>query len=320
MLDFKMLQSPFLREIEQSQNVLIAGIGGGFDVFSGLPLYFGLQADGKQVHLANLSFSDLPHDREARPSPALLKVTALTSGETEYFPEQRLTQWFRAQGQDVAIYSFERTGVRPLLEAYRTLVAHLGVDTIILVDGGTDSLMRGDECGLGTPQEDIASITAVHELAVERKLLVCLGFGIDHYHGVCHAHFLEAVAELTRRGGYLGMVTLVEGMPEVRRYRAATESVFARMPNDISIVSSSILSALQGQYGDYHATDRTQGSRLWINPLMPAYWCFRLGPVAERILYREAMLETNTYWDINRVIDEFRQSCRTIRPRIAIPL
>jgi hypothetical protein len=57
----------------------------------------------------------------------------------------------------------------------------------------------------------------LHELDVERKLLVCLGFGIDHYHSVCHAHFLEAVAELKRRGGYLGTVSLVADIPEVRR-------------------------------------------------------------------------------------------------------
>jgi hypothetical protein len=315
-----MLQSAFLQELESARNVLIAGVGGGFDIFSGLPLYFGLQADGKQVHLANLSFSLLPPEPEARLAPAVLTVTATTPRVTDYFPEKHLCQWFRGQGQHIAIHCFERTGVQPLLEAYRALVARLGVDTIILVDGGTDSLMRGDEHGLGTPQEDIASITAVHELEVERKLLACLGFGVDHYHGVCHAHFLEAVAELTRSGGFLGTVSLLERMPEVRRYREATETVFAMMPHHVSIVSSSILSALEGMYGDHHATDRTEGSRLWINPLMPLYWCFRLGPVAERILYRTAMLETRSYMDINDTIAEFRRRVPAIRPPVAIPL
>jgi hypothetical protein len=315
-----MLTSAFLQELESARNVLIAGVGGGFDMFSGLPLYFGLQADGKQVHLANLSFSLLPPEPEARLAPAVLTVTATTPRVTDYFPEKHLCQWFRGQGEDIAIHCFERTGVQPLLEAYRALVARLGVDTVILVDGGTDSLMRGDEHGLGTPQEDIASITAVHELDVERKLLVCLGFGVDHYHGVCQAHFLEAVAELTRSGAYLGTVSLLEEMPEVRRYREATETVFAMMPHHISIVSSSILSALEGMYGDHHATDRTEGSQLWINPLMTLYWCFRLGPVAERIQYRAAMLETRSYMDINYAIDEFRRRCPAIRPPAAIPL
>lgn len=315
-----MLRLPFFNELEQAQNILIAGAGGGYDIFSGLPLYFGLQAAGKQVHLANLSFSELPHERTDRLSPALLKVTATTPLVGEYFPEKYLAQWFRSQGQLIDIYCFERTGVRPLLEGYQTLVSHLGVDTVILVDGGTDSLMRGDESGLGTPEEDIASITAVHELDLKRKLLVCLGFGVDYYHGICHHHFLEAVADLIRRQGYLGLFSLVEEMPEVRRYRAATQSVFEMMSGRISIVSSSVLSALEGHYGDHHATRRTRGSTLWINPLMSVYWCFQLAPVAERILYRPAMLGTNTYRDIMQVIDEFRAACPTIRPPVPIPV
>lgn len=196
-----MLQLSFFQEIEKAQNILLAGAGGGFDIFSGLPLYFGLEAAGKQVHLANLSFSFLPPQqvtREPRLSPSVIRVTADTPVLTDYFPERFLAEWFRQQGQEVSIYCFERTGVKPLLASYQALVKHLGVDTVILVDGGTDSLMRGDEAGLGTPQEDISSILSVNELEVERKMLACLGFGVDYFHGVCHAHFLEAVAELTR--------------------------------------------------------------------------------------------------------------------------
>lgn len=318
-----MLELPFFKELKKSQNILLAGAGGGFDIFSGLPLYFGLEATGKQVHLANLSFSFLPPPqvtKEARLSPALLQVTADTPAFTDYFPEKFLSQWFREQGREVPIYCLERTGVKPLLASYHVLVEHLSVDTIILVDGGTDSLMRGDEVGLGTPQEDISSIVAVNELAVECKMLACLGFGVDHFHGVCHAHFLEAVAEITRNQGYLGMFSILEEMPEVQQYRNATEFVFNSMPHHISIVSSSILSAVSGNYGNHHTTQRTRNSQLWINPLMPVYWCFKLPTVAERILYREAMKNTETFDDVNGIITEFRLSCQNIRPREDIPV
>jgi hypothetical protein len=318
-----MLKLPFFTELEKSQNILLAGAGGGFDIFSGLPLYFGLQAEGKQVYLANLSFSFLPPPqvtKEERLSPSLLKVTADTPLFSDYFPEKFLSQWFREQGEEVPIYCFERTGVKPLLASYNALIEHLALDTIILVDGGTDSLMRGDEIGLGTPQEDISSIVTVNELSVERKMLACLGFGVDHFHGVCHAHFLEAVAEITRNQGYLGMFSLVEQMQEVQLYKKATESVFMSMPQQISIVSSSIISAIDGNYGDHHATPRTRNSKLWINPLMPVYWCFKLSTVADRILYREAMKDTEKYTDVNGVIKDFRASCHTIRPRQEIPV
>lgn len=318
-----MLNLPFFNELEKAQNILLAGAGGGFDIFSGLPLYFGLEAAGKQVHLANLSFSFLPPfqvTKEARLSSSLLKVTADTPSFTDYFPEKFLSQWFREQGKETPVYCFERTGVRPLLASYKALVEHLSLDTIILVDGGTDSLMRGDEIGLGTPQEDISSIVAVNELTVERKMLACLGFGVDYFHGVCHAHFLEAVAEITRSQGYLGMFSILEEMREVQLYRAATESVFKSMPQNISIVSSSIISAIAGNYGNHHTTTRTQNSKLWINPLMPVYWCFKLSTVAERILYREAMKNTEKFEDVNGVIKYFRISCQNIRPREEIPV
>jgi hypothetical protein len=317
-----MLQLPFFAELEGARRILLAGAGGGFDLFCGLPLYHGLCDSGKEVFLANLSFTRLDQVGGRRWTPALVEVDADTPGPTyiNYFPEGYLCQWYRQVSQEVSVYCLERTGVVPLVEAYQFLVKHLQVDTVILVDGGTDSLMRGDEFDLGTPHEDIASIAAVDELQLDRKLMVCLGFGIDHYHGICHAHFLEAVAELTRVGGFLGTFSLLADMPEVERYRLATQAVFNRMPNHVSIVSSSILSALEGHYGDHHATPRTAGSRLWINPLMALYWCFRLEPVARRILYLDELKQTSWYGDVDDVIGRFRGACRTIRPWTDIPV
>ena len=45
------MKLPFFNELEKAQSVLIAGAGGGFDVFCGLPLYFALKREGKTVHL-----------------------------------------------------------------------------------------------------------------------------------------------------------------------------------------------------------------------------------------------------------------------------
>ncbi|HNM51623.1 MAG TPA: hypothetical protein PKN86_18035, partial [Candidatus Obscuribacter sp.] len=52
-----MLEPPFLKQLKECKNVLIVGAGGGFDVFTGLPLFFALREAGISVHLANLSFS-----------------------------------------------------------------------------------------------------------------------------------------------------------------------------------------------------------------------------------------------------------------------
>ncbi|MCP4429069.1 MAG: DUF1152 domain-containing protein [Chloroflexi bacterium] len=315
-----MLKLPFFAQLEAAENILISGAGGGYDVFSGLPLYFGLQAAGKKVYLANLSFSFLPPEGD-RLSPSLLKVTADTNLYGDYFPEKFLSVWFREYaGQETSIYCFERTGVKPLLASYQALVEELALDTIILADGGTDSLMRGDEDGLGTPHEDIVSITAVNELPIPRKLMTCLGFGVDRFHGVSNELSLQAIAALTKSGGYLGMFSLMETMFEVKKFREASEYVFQQMPQSVSIVASSILSALAGHYGNHHATSRTRGSQLWINPLMPVYWTFQLDKVAERILYWDEVKETDDYMEVRSAIQTFRhQSSHTIKRRNPIP-
>ncbi|MDQ2904066.1 MAG: DUF1152 domain-containing protein [Chloroflexota bacterium] len=166
------LTLPSFREIENAQTILLAGAGGGFDIFSGLPLYFGLRNLGKRVHLANLSFSPLFTATGRWLSPALMEVTADTAGRSYYFPEKYLAQWFVTQGEQIPIYCFERTGVQPLLAAYQTLIDLLHIDTIILIDGGTDSLMRGDEPGLGTPEEDIASLAIVVSITPSWRAIV----------------------------------------------------------------------------------------------------------------------------------------------------
>lgn len=315
------LKLPFFQRLESSQRILLAGAGGGFDIFCGLPLYFALRKAGKEVHLANLSFSALSATKAERLSPILFKVDADTTHSNDYFPEAFLSSWFReSEKLEVPVYCFEQSGVQPLAAAYQLLVERLSLDTIILIDGGTDSLMRGDEVSLGTPQEDIASIAAVSQIEVRQKLLACLGVGVDSFHGVCHSYFFEAVAEITKQGGYLGALSLAKEMPEVAKYRDASRAVFQRMPSQPSIVNISILDAIDGNFGNHHSTDKTAGGELWINPLMPLFWFFNLPQVAERILYLDWVSGTETFQELGTAIENFRKQCRPVRPWKDIPI
>jgi hypothetical protein len=253
-------------------------------------------------------------------APGLQEVDAATAGPPEYFPEGWLSRWFQLRGEQVPVYCFERQGVVPLREGYAALQQRLGFDTVVLVDGGTDILMRGDEVGLGTPVEDISSVAAVDGLAVRDKLVVCLGFGVDRHHGVCHAHFLESVAALGKAGGYLGVTALLDPMPEVALYKEAVEYVCQRMPRHPSIVSLSVVSAIEGDYGDVHRTPRTQGSELWINPLMSLYWAFDLTAVARRCLYLETLQDTRTVLEVVERLNVFRARCEPHRPWKDIPV
>lgn len=313
---------PLLARLKnESDTILLAGAGGGYDVFCALPLFFKLRSWGKEVVLGNLSFSPIGTLEGERPSDRMLEVTAETPmGGSSYFPEKFLCEWLDEElGSRNSIFCFERTGVAPICESYETLVVERDIDTVVLVDGGTDSLMRGDEFGLGTPQEDIASIAAASSLELKNKFLVCIGFGVDTYHGVNHFQFLEAVADLTKSGDFLGGGPLLPQAEEARLYREATESVFEKMSHYPSIVNSSVLSAVAGEYGDYHATFRTKGSRLWINPLMTFFWAFELDAVAKRCLYLDEVKNTRNYAELTLAIEKFRAGLESIRPWEEIP-
>lgn len=71
---------PLFAALDQASSILIAGAGGGFDVYAGLPLAIALRDKGAQVHLANLSFSQLELlETEAWPAPNVAAVTPTTA-------------------------------------------------------------------------------------------------------------------------------------------------------------------------------------------------------------------------------------------------
>lgn len=310
-----MMQLPFFTELEPARNVLLVGAGGGFDIYAGLPLYFWLKKAGKSVHLANLSFTQLAECRGMRPIPEVMKVTGATDGPSSYFPERALCQWLAGRGEPTPVYAIARCGVQPVLRAYRWLVDELDVDTLILVDGGTDILMRGDECGLGTPLEDISSLLAGEAVVgVERKFVTCIGFGVDAYHGVCHSLALENMASLIEDGGFLGSWSLTHGTEEARFYGEAVRHATESFPSMPSIVNHSVLGSVEGRFGDFHFTRRTEGSTLYLNPLMSLFWAFRLEALASRLLYRDEVLATDNAFQMDVAIDRFRDGLPSLRP------
>ncbi len=299
---------PVLQRLSRARRVLLCGAGGGFDLYVGLPLYFYLRPRVEQVYLGNMSFASLRPETGRRIAPALTEIDVDTRGSDEYFPERTLCQWFQTHGEKISIFCFSRTGVVTLADAWRKLTDWLGLDAIVLVDGGTDSLMRGDEVGLGTPHEDLTSLAAVHGLKdVPYRVLTCLGFGVDAFDGVCHASFLENTAALQKRGGFLGAFSLLPEMPEAQLFLQAVDFANLALPGSPSVVSNSIASALEGHFGDHHRTWRTKGSKLFISPLMSQYWSYEVDAVCRRCLYLKELLQTRSYTDVERVVSEFRK-------------
>ena len=289
------LNLPILDLLKPCRNILIAGMGGGFDVLCGLPIFLELEQLGFDVHLASLSFSDIAGLTDGDTiTDTLVGVTTDVQGIFDYFPEYFLAEWFYDErNEDVTIWCFEKTGARPLIKNYQLLTKHLGIDAILLVDGGVDSLMRGDEPQPGTLLEDSLSLLAVQELkTVPVRLTACLGLGVEAEVG--YPHLFENIAHLTKLGANRGVCSLLKDMSVFQAFEQAVMHIFDQQPQYASVISSSVIAAVRGEYGNYHLTKRTRGSELHISPLMPIYWFFDLPTVARRNLLLQALRLTFT--------------------------
>jgi hypothetical protein len=314
---FSLAVPPLFAALAPARRVLIAGAGGGFDIYAGLPLAFALRAAGKEVHLANLSFSELELiGRDSWVHDHVVAVTPETTSPDWYFPEGTLARWLAAHDQPSTVYAFPPLGVQTLREAYQYLIELLGIDAIVLVDGGTDILCRGDENSLGTPVEDLTSVAAVTALDVPVKLVTCLGFGIDAYHGVNHVQVLENLAALDREGGYLGALSIPGSSREAVLYRDAVADAQTNTPDRPSIVNGQIAAAISGQFGDVQFTRRTSGSALFVNPLMAVYFTVDVDKLAARCLYLDRIENTIGRRQVITRIEAFRNEVSTRVPKV----
>jgi hypothetical protein len=112
---------PVLSRLEKARRVLIAGCGGGFDVFAGIPIARHLIDTGREVVFANLSFTNLWACGGERLTPITWRVDR-QSNELPYFPERLLGEWLSARGIAAPVYALAKAGARPLATAYRLIM------------------------------------------------------------------------------------------------------------------------------------------------------------------------------------------------------
>jgi hypothetical protein len=320
------LNLPILNQLSNCKNLLIVGMGGGFDIFCGLPIYFELRRLGLKVHLANLTFSNIVFSKSAKIertiplTETLVGITYETEELPVYFPELYLVQWLKKEfDETVTLWCFKKTGVLPLLASYNQLIEHLSIDGILMIDGGVDSLARGDEAEMGTVTEDAVSIAAVSKLTqIPLRLIGCLGMGAER--DITHVHILENIANLANSGGFLGSCSLLKQMQCYQDYEKALLYVQSFPQQEPSIINSSIISSVQGNFGDYHLTSRTKGNKLWISPLMSIYWFFELSVVAEQNLFLSQLFLTETLADVLQEMLKIMQNRpRRIADKIPLP-
>ncbi|MBN2358937.1 MAG: DUF1152 domain-containing protein [Deltaproteobacteria bacterium] len=308
---------PVVQRLADATRILLAGCGGGYDVFGGVPLAVDLLDRGKQVFFASSSFcylNGLAGASQHREAPNLYAVPGGAATVSTYCPEAWLARWLEQQlGYTEPVWAFDKTGVQPLLAAYRLLVRQHALDAVVLVDGGVDSLLRGDESSLGTPAEDLASIAAVEQLEVGTKVLACFALGAEIRDGICHAQVFERIGELTRLGGFLGASALVGTGRSGALYREAVEFAFANQEGQRrSHINKVVCAAMNGEAG-------SRGAHIWLSPLMNLFWFFDATVVAQSSMLVPHVRDTESIWDVSARIEGVRKDL-AVRERSVIPI
>ena len=283
----------------KNRNILLAGAGGGWDICGGLPLLYEWRETCKIV-LAN--FSALVEGFDVRP--------AIATDD----PEGKL-----AEVLGTPIYVFGKAGFRTLRAGYEKLLKDHDIDTIILVDGGVDSLMCGDEEGCGTIFQDTISVGVVDSLDVPTKILACVGFGTETDEGVCHYRALENIAALTKDGGLLGACALTANMEAFQFYEKVAVDAFA-LSKTQSHVHGRIIPAVHGEFGQYGPIfDLLSDYPPFVSPLAPVYWFFDVAAVARRNIWIRHFADTTNFSEVDAIHREKYSELKR-KPRKDIPL
>jgi hypothetical protein len=277
---------------------MLCGCGGGFDFVHSLCLYPELRRLGKTIVIGSYSFGNpekidggVPVFREG--GAIAKRVTAAAVADAHYGPEVHVCSFLdraypASAPHSVYAYYARAFTVPSLTRLYSQLIAEHSVDAVVIVDGGSDSLMAGDEEGLGDPIEDAVSVATVAALqGLRAKLLVVIGLGTDRFNQVSDAASLRAVAELTQAGGFLGSVGLEPSGSGSVFYRECLQHIYQRQ-GFRSVLAGTIDSAILGWFGREAVPplleQRVRPGELFFWPLMAVLWGFDVEAVARRSL------------------------------------
>jgi hypothetical protein len=316
------MELPF--QLPEHSRILVAGAGGGFDIYCALPVALKLREHGHEVHLANYSFTNLGAVRgsttDLKHLSCITSESVLESGD--YFPELHLCKWWqRTFSEQKCVWCYSRIGVRPLAEIFQHLQATLDLNAIVILDGGVDGLFIGNEFDLATPSMDAISIIAASTIPNWTKIYAFTAFGTEGAESnVRHSDALLRISELTTRDSLLGVSALTRRSNIGKSFIEAVEFVNRQMPSEKqSVIANSIVEALKGRFGSSSFNAKTKVSPVWLSALTSLYWFFDLDAVAKAKPYLQEVLETDNILDVANAIDRTR-SRLGILPKSDIPI
>eukprot|EP01060_Flectonema_neradi_P022514 TRINITY_DN30764_c0_g1_i1.p1 TRINITY_DN30764_c0_g1~~TRINITY_DN30764_c0_g1_i1.p1 ORF type:complete len:660 (+),score=115.03 TRINITY_DN30764_c0_g1_i1:42-2021(+) len=202
----------FLRQIASPdvKTVALIGCGGGFDFVQSMILYPELKRMGKEILIISNSFTDV-NGFHVDTAPIVwesggAQVRHVTSSSVhpnpKYMPEVHLCTYLDQQYPGCAPHGVYACNARrwsvPSMSNFLSWVQNKHrCQGFLTIDGGTDSLMRGDEECLGHPIEDLVTIAAVASLGDQK------GHKRVHIKGIDAALSDDEVLEFAKQSGDL---------------------------------------------------------------------------------------------------------------------
>lgn len=274
----KKFSLPF--EIDDYNNILLLGVGGGYDIITAMPIYFYLKKHNKNVILGSTNYVHLQsiyNGLGEEVEDGVLKM---------YNNNPQNSAVMEAQLAAIIsdpVYSFQKLGVRGLTRALKKVRIIHAIDLIIAVDGGIDSLITGKEKIQGTPVEDLVTITALNNLPEIDKVLCCVGMGAENDEGLTAELIGPNILNLFQYG-FLGTSAWTTS-PEVLQMTVVYNEVSDQRKSHII---PKIIDTLIGKINE----------DISMQFLLPICWFFNLKEVVNKNILSPIIQDTYSFTDV----------------------
>jgi hypothetical protein len=271
-----------------SKNLLIVGAGGGYDVFGGLLF----------EHMA---------DHVVYATMGSVKGITVRKSEEQDSPEYALPR---------TVYTLGREGCNSVKHGLEEIIKIHNIDTILAVDGGIDSIMRGDEAQAGTILEDFITLGAINQIQNVNKLLVCIGFGTEIEEGLNHDLALENMSEIAKNGGFLGAYAIVPNSTGYAEYKSILLKTWET--KRVSHIHGRIIPAIEGEIESPYKIDANLVAKSFestkpLSLLSTIAWWFDLDTVVSLKPVMKILVNSNTFTDAFSFLRAYTQQAK-LRP------
>ncbi len=196
--------------LSKASKALVIGVGGGGDIIGAIPTKSFLNFLGVRTVLGGITWERKVVD--PKPGPRSIeelegvepinRYTALALPGASIKGGCTLTEGVVAEiFREKTLVLDINGGARGTLEALEEAVERLGIDLVVGIDVGGDSLARGGEAGVSSPLADGIMVSVLKNLSVP-AILGVIGYGSDGELTLEELH--RNIAWITSKGGYLG--------------------------------------------------------------------------------------------------------------------